>query len=97
MAGNQNSGRKQEKPFRDALRMELAAAGDDGRALRLIAQKLIEKAQEGDMQAIKELADRTDGKVAQAIIGGDEDDNPVNVIHRIERHIVRANTPDRNG
>lgn len=97
MAGNQNSGRKQEKPFRDALRMELAAAGDDSKALRLIAQKLIEKASEGDMQAIKELADRTDGKVAQAIVGGDEDDNPINVVHRIERHIVRANSSDPNG
>lgn len=77
--------------------MELAAAGEDSKALRLIAQKLIEKASEGDMQAIKELADRTDGKVAQAIIGGDEDDNPINVIHRIERHIVRANSSDTNG
>lgn len=77
--------------------MELAAAGEDSKALRLIAQKLIEKASEGDMQAIKELADRTDGKVAQAIIGGDEDDNPINVIHRIERHIVRANSSDSNG
>lgn len=77
--------------------MELAAAGEDGKALRLIAQKLIEKASEGDMQAIKELADRTDGKVAQAIIGGDEDDNPINVVHRIERHIVRANSSDTNG
>lgn len=67
MAGNANSGRKQEKPFRDALRMELLAAGDDHKALRMIAAKLIEKATEGDMQAIKELADRTDGKVPQGV------------------------------
>lgn len=97
MAGNQNSGRKQEKPFRDALRMELAAVGEDSKALRLIAAALISKASEGDMQAIKELADRIDGKVPQGIVGGDEDDNPVNVIHRIERHIVRANSTDPNG
>ena len=97
MAGNQNSGRRQEKPFRDALRMELAAVGDDSKALRMIAAKLIEKAAEGDMQAIKELADRTDGKVAQAIVGGDEDDNPISIIQRIERHIVRANSSDPNG
>lgn len=89
MAGNANSGRKQEKPFRDAIRMELAAAGDDHKALRLIAAKLIEKATEGDMQAIKELADRTDGKVPQSIIGGDEDDNPIKLITRIE--LVAAN------
>lgn len=77
--------------------MELAAVGDDSKALRMIAAKLIEKAAEGDMQAIKELADRTDGKVAQAIVGGDEDDNPINIIQRIERHIVRANSSDPNG
>lgn len=84
MAGNSNSGRKQEKPFRDALRLELAAAGDDHKALRRIAQALINKACDGDMQAIKELADRVDGKVPQGIIGGDEDDNPLQLVTRIE-------------
>lgn len=80
MAGNANSGRKQEKPFRDALRMELAAAGEDHKALRLVAQALIAKAMDGDMQAIKELADRTDGKVPQGLIGGDEGDGPLQII-----------------
>ncbi|WP_049732852.1 hypothetical protein [Rhizobium ecuadorense] len=97
MAGNANSGRKQEKPFRDALRLELAAAEKNERGLRLIARKLIEAAEEGKMDAVKEIADRTDGKVAQAIIGGDDDDNPISVIQRIERHIVRANSTDPNG
>lgn len=81
MAGNANSGRKQEKPFRDALRMELLAAGDDHKALRMIAAKLIEKATEGDMQAIKELADRTDGKVPQGIVGEDGQ-GPAEIIFR---------------
>lgn len=71
MAGNANSGRKQEKPFKDALRMELAAAGDDQKALRKIARALISKAEDGDMQAIKEFADRIDGKVPQGITGED--------------------------
>jgi hypothetical protein len=84
MAGNANSGRKQEKPFRDALRMELAAAGTDMFALRAIARALMDKAIGGEGWAIKELADRTDGKVPQSIIGGDEGDNPVSVITRIE-------------
>lgn len=84
MAGNANSGRKQEKPFRDALRMELAALADDDRkGLRSIARKLLEKAAEGDMQAIKELGDRIDGKVPQGIIGGDEEDNPVKVVTEV--------------
>lgn len=70
-------GRGKLKPFADALRMEIAAAGEDQKALRIVAAKLLEKAAEGDMQAIKELADRVDGKVAQAIVGGDGDDNPI--------------------
>ncbi|MGR9384904.1 hypothetical protein [Rhizobium leguminosarum] len=95
MAGNANSGRKQEKPFRDALRIELAAAELDKRGLRLIAKKLIEAAEDGKMDAIKELADRMDGKSPQAIVGDEE--NPLEIIHRIERHIVRANPSDPNG
>lgn len=43
-------------------------------SLRWNARRLIEM---GDIPAIKEIADRLDGKVAQAIIGGDEDDNPI--------------------
>lgn len=66
MAGNANSGRR-EKPFGQALRMEIAAAGEDLKALRVVAKMLLAKAQEGDLQAIKELADRTDGKAVQQL------------------------------
>lgn len=67
-------GQQRDKPFRDALRMELAAAGEDHKKLRTIARKLIDEAEGGDMQAIREIADRMDGKPAQAVIGGDDDD-----------------------
>ncbi len=40
------------------------------------------------MQAIKEFADRVDGKVAQAVIGDDE--NPLEFVHTIRREIVKA-------
>ena len=62
------SGRKSEKPFGDALRMELAAAGNDQKALRVIARNLIALAQKGGEQslpAIIAVADRLDGKPAQ--------------------------------
>jgi ribosomal protein L18E len=65
MAGNANSGRRAEKPFADALRMEIAAAGPDHKRLRTIARALLDKAESGDMQAINALADRLDGKPAQ--------------------------------
>lgn len=90
MAGNANSGRRQEKPFRDALMMELAAAGPDHKALRSVARKLLTAAEEGKMDAIKELADRVDGKVPQAVIGGGDDDPAINMVHRIERVIVNS-------
>lgn len=47
--------------------MELANAGENHKQLRAIAQKLIEKAATGDMQAIVELANRTDGKPSQQV------------------------------
>ena len=56
-----------DKPFRDALRMELAAAGDDHRALRGIARALIATATGGDVQAAKEIRDTLDGKPAQSM------------------------------
>jgi len=58
-------GRPKDKPFADALRMELAAAGEDGKKLRAIARALIANAESGDMQAINAIADRLDGKPAQ--------------------------------
>ena len=63
------------KPFRDALRLEITAAGEDSKALRDVAAKLLEMARSGDMQAIKELADRVDGKVAQPLAGEDNEGN----------------------
>jgi hypothetical protein len=78
------------KPFRDALRMELAAAGEDHKALRRIARNLIELASIPEataLPAINTIADRTDGKVAQAIIGGEEDDPSIK-IETIRRLIV---------
>ncbi len=59
-----------EKPFNDALR--IALRGDPLR-LRRIAEKLAEKAEDGDLAAIRELADRLDGKPPQAHTGGDGD------------------------
>lgn len=72
--GNQEAKKRgKEKQFRDALRMQIAAA-EDGKKLRDIADKLLALALNGDMAAIKEVADRIDGKVPQGIAGIDEDE-----------------------
>jgi|SRR6185436_16741469 len=94
-AGSQNK----DKPFRDALRVEaaLAESGDETPAnkgsLRWIARQLLIRAGE-ETAAAREIGDRLDGKPAQAIIGGDDDDPAVQHVHRIERLIVRPPNPD---
>lgn len=70
-------GGKPDKLMRDALILELhqEAADADGamtKKLRLIARKLVDKATEGDVPAIKEINDRVDGKAHQSVeLSGD--------------------------
>lgn len=67
MAGNANSGRK-DKLWRDALMVAVKRSDTEGRVmLAKIAQKVVEAACEGDMQAIKEIGDRIDGKAPQSL------------------------------
>lgn len=77
-----SAGGKPDKLMRDAIMVALQreAEGADGKPtkkLAIIAAKLVDKAAEGDIAAIKEVADRVDGKPPQAIIGDPE--NPLAV------------------
>lgn len=63
-------------------------AAQDPQKLRRIAESLYARAEEGDIQAIKEIGDRLDGKVAQALALMGEDGGPVQ-FQQIERKIVR--------
>jgi ribosomal protein L17 len=72
-------GKQKAKPFRDALRMAIADAEGDNKALRKVAEALVSKGMEGDVSAIREIADRLDGKVPQAVVG-DDDHPPVGII-----------------
>ncbi|MGI9373951.1 MAG: hypothetical protein ACR2OJ_15795 [Hyphomicrobiales bacterium] len=96
MPGNKNSGRRQEKPFADALRIEIAALTDDRKGLRRVARKLIEKAESGDLAAIKELADRTDGRSVQQNINQHELDAQQDMIIEVtiggEHDCVNSNS-----
>jgi len=90
-------GRPKTKPFKEALMMEALAAerGEECEAkpgsLRWNARKLLEQ---GEVPAIREIADRLDGKVPQGVIGGDEEDPAINMVHRIERLIVDPANPN---
>src|ERR1017187_2511650 len=63
-----------DKPFRDPLRMEIHAMGEDSKGLRKVARKLLDNALNNDNFAIREIADRIEGKVPQAIVVDDEYD-----------------------
>lgn len=65
-------GKKPNKPFLDALNR--AIKQDDSKKLRDAAERLMYLAAEGESWAIKELADRLDGKAAQSIVGADGGD-----------------------
>lgn len=83
-----------EKSFANMLNIAIKEAHDQGRdKLRAVADALVEKAINGDVQAIKEVADRLDGKVPQGLIGGEGDDPPI-AVGIIERRIVRPNAGD---
>jgi hypothetical protein len=60
--GNQNG--KKGKLFYNQLRVALIQ--EDSRKLRMIAQKLVDAAEQGEPWAIKEVIDRVDGKAVQA-------------------------------
>ena len=81
MAGRPPGAQNKDKPYRDALRMEakLAEQGIETPApkgsLRWIARNQLIRAGE-DTAAAREIADRLDGKPAQAI-GGDDELGPI--------------------
>ena len=85
-------GGRKEKPWRDALMIALSDHGPDRAALRTIAARCVVDAINGDKDARREIAERLDGKVPQTI-GGDEG-NPLELIHKIERAIVRPENQD---
>lgn len=97
MAGRPKGSENKDKPFKTALLME-AKLAEDGEAtpahkgsLRWVARQLLERAGD-ETQAAKEIGDRFDGKVPQAVIG-DENEPPV-MISAIVRKIVHADNPD---
>jgi hypothetical protein len=73
-----------EKPFNDALR--IALRGDPLR-LRRIADKLATLAEAGDLGAIRELADRLDGKPAQVL---DRRDASIDELSDAELYLIAS-------
>ena len=92
--GNQNAAKS--KVWRAAIMRALERrkpADERIQAIDELADKLIELVASGDLAALREFGDRMDGKPAQAIIGGDEDDPAVKVLSEIT---IRAVDADRS-
>ncbi len=69
-------GPKGDKLWRDAIMVAVKRQATDGKKtkkLAMLADKLIERALEGDITAMKEIGDRLDGKPAQAVELGGKD------------------------
>lgn len=67
--GNTNA--TKNRPITEAIQRVLLA--NDGRQLRALAEALVARAIESDTGAAKEVNDRVEGKVPQAIVGTAED------------------------
>ena len=64
--GRSGTNKGKDKPWTEALRLVVFRDDDDGkRRLLKIAEQCATAAEGGDMQAIKEIGDRLDGKPAQ--------------------------------
>ena len=79
-----------EKSFANMLNIAIkeAVEGTDKTKLRAVADALVDKAMSGDVAAIKEVADRLDGKVPQAVVGDDEHD-PIGVVFKTIYEAIR--------
>jgi len=77
--GNRNAakGRYWAKVLRETLYDFTENNIEKGTAIKVIAANVVRMAIEGDQWAITEIGNRLDGKPAVAIVGGDEDDNPI--------------------
>jgi hypothetical protein len=83
-SGNPNGtpGPKKHKLFREALTLAIMRSEGDKTKIARIAEALVDKAAGGDVPAIKEVADRLDGKAVQAIAGADGE-GPLEVVTKV--------------
>lgn len=75
--GNTNSS-AEKRSFANAVRR--AAVQNDGERLRKVVDRLFDNAEAGEVQAIKEIADRLDGKPAQQVNLAGADGEPLHIV-----------------
>lgn len=85
--GNQNAAKA--RIWTEAIKRAIARKydGDLKHGLDKLADDFVNSVASGDLSTFKELGDRLEGKPAQAIIGGSEDDPAIKTVNEI---IIRA-------
>lgn len=78
--GNKNAAKTKEWQAAIYRALEKRGLGDRKVAMDDLAEKLLQKCSEADLAALREFGDRMDGKPAQAIIGGTEDDPAIKAL-----------------
>ncbi|MBK8200754.1 MAG: hypothetical protein IPK75_20650 [Acidobacteria bacterium] len=69
-----------EKMFSDAVRVLVCQRGGDGeKRITVIANRLVSLAEEGNIVAIQEVANRLDGKPPQQVAVTGEDGGPLQI------------------
>ena len=91
--GNQNY--NTGKRWRDAINraLESRSRSEGIQALELLAEKLLVKCDEGDLQALKELGDRVDGKAMQSMELGGPNGGPLQFAE-VKRTVVDPRDTD---
>ena len=77
-----NSNASKGKIWNDALRK--AIVQDDKKRVNDAIEKLLDLAAAGEQWAIKELADRLDGRPAQSVELSSDPDNPFSILHGMD-------------
>jgi hypothetical protein len=91
--GNKNAAKGKE--FRQALKRVMARrSGNVSAGLEKVAETLLDAADAKEQWALREIMDRIDGKPAQALIGGDDDDPAIKTMSEI---LLRAVEPNDSG
>lgn len=92
--GNDNRAKQYRiKSTLEAVLARRTASRSDGvDALEQACEAILDKANDGDVAAFREVADRLDGKPSQAVDLGSDPNRPM--VHKVVREIVRPENPD---
>lgn len=76
----------------EAILGEASSKQDGATKLEMACRAIVGKAEDGDLMAFREVADRTEGKPPQSIDLGSDPDRPV--VQKVVREIVRPADKD---